>query len=418
MCLHQKHTEAKTAIGQDKYRLADFFDMWWDTYKKNPRHFITPEQYKAVNAMRLCRTESLGIDHYACPDCGEITQVYHSCKNRFCPTCSWQDTLKWADKIKQKMLALPHRHTVMTLPHKLNNLIKENNDKLLSALMRTSADTMKEWIKEKYHLDPGVISVLHTFGETKDYHVHTHMIVSWGGISRKDHTLQAIKGEYVNYDFLKKKFRCKFEDELTALYDKGVLIHHFIDRQDFLRFLKSLNKQKWIIHLEPPMQIPAEVIRYIGRYSKRACLSEYKITKIEAENIAFRYKDYKTTDKHNKPVERELELNFWEFFPRLLQHVPLRYFRLVRYYGAYANRNQIPQQYLYSETEEEKETIESGDWGSLQEEITGENPLICPHCQKRKVYIYTSIRFNNKSKQETFQRPELMKEKIPDKQVA
>ena len=66
------------------------------------------------------------------------------------------------------------------------------------------------------------------------------------------------------------------------------------------------------------MQIPAEVIRYIGRYSKRACLSEYKITKIEAENIAFRYKDYKTTDKHNKPVERELELNFWDFFFRFL----------------------------------------------------------------------------------------------------
>ena len=181
-----------------KYRLADFFDMWWDTYKKNPKHFITPEQYKAVNAMRLCRTEAIGVDHYACPDCGEITQVYHSCKNRFCPTCSWQDTLKWADNIKSKMLALPHRHTVMTLPHQLNHLIKLNGDKLLSALMRASANTLKEWIAEKYNLNPGVISVLHTFGETKDYHVHTHMIVSWGGIRKKDQSLHKITGEYSN----------------------------------------------------------------------------------------------------------------------------------------------------------------------------------------------------------------------------
>lgn len=416
MCNCKSNTQSDWSDSK-KYRLADFFDMWWDTYKKNPKHFITPEQYKAVNAMRLCRSEALGVDHYACPDCGEITQVYHSCKNRFCPTCSWQDTLKWADNIKQKMLDLPHRHTVMTLPHQLNDLIKKNGDKLLSALMHASANTMKEWMGEKYNLNPGVISVLHTFGETKDYHAHTHMIVSWGGINKKNHSLVEIKGEYVNFDFLKKKFRCKFEDELIALYNDGSLIHQFIDRQDFMRFIKSLNKRKWIIHLEPPMQVPTEVIRYIGRYSKRACLSEYKITKIEGENIAFRYKDYKTTDKNNKPVERELKLNYRDFFPRLLQHVPLKHFRLVRYYGAYANRNQIPQQYLCSGTQEKK-TNESGDWESLQEEITGENPLICPHCQKRKIYIYTTIRIGKNRKQVKYRRQILMPEKIPNKQVA
>lgn len=27
-----------------------------------------------------------------------------------------------------------------------------------------------------------VIAVLHTYGETKQLHVHTHMIMSWGGI--------------------------------------------------------------------------------------------------------------------------------------------------------------------------------------------------------------------------------------------
>lgn len=400
-----------------RYRLADFFNMWWDTYKKNPKHFITPEQYKAVNAMRLCRTEAIGVDHYACPDCGEITQVYHSCKNRFCPTCSWQDTLKWADSIKHKMLALPHRHTVMTLPHQLNKLIKENGDKLLSALMRVSADTMKEWMREKYNLNPGIISVLHTFGEKKDYHVHAHMIISWGGINKKDQSLHEIEGEYVNFNFLKKKFRCKFEDELIALYNEGSLIHQFIDRQDFMRFIKGLNKRRWIIHLEPPMQVPTQVIRYIGRYSKRACLSEYKITKIEGENIAFNYKDNKTKGKNNKPVVRELELNYRDFFPRLLQHVPLKYFRLVRYYGFYANRNQIPQHHLYTDTEE-LENNEAGDWEALQEEITGENPLICPHCKRRKVYMYTTIQTGRKREKIKYRRAGLIPEKIPNKQVA
>jgi Zn ribbon nucleic-acid-binding protein len=171
----------------------------------SPKEPIYQEQYNAVNAMRTCRTEALGVDYYSCADCGHITKVYHSCKNRFCPTCSWQDTLKWAERIKNNMMDLPHRHTVMTLPHQLNDLIKNNKNELLSALLRSAADTLKDWIEHKYNLKPGIISVLHTYGETKDYHVHAHMIVSWGGIDIKTSALKQIKGEFVNYDFLKKK---------------------------------------------------------------------------------------------------------------------------------------------------------------------------------------------------------------------
>ena len=53
-----------------KYRLSDFFNRWWDEYAQHPAEYITPEQYKAVNAIRVCRTAALGIDTYACPKCG------------------------------------------------------------------------------------------------------------------------------------------------------------------------------------------------------------------------------------------------------------------------------------------------------------------------------------------------------------
>jgi len=240
----------------------------------------------------------------------------------------------------------------------------------------------------KYNISPGIISVLHTFGEKKEFHVHVHMIVSWGGIDIKTKELRAIKGEYIDYNFLKNKFRCKFEDQLVAMYDNGTLEHNFSDRTQFLKFIKSANQNKWIIHLEPPMDIPTQVIRYIGRYSKRACLSEYKITKMDGETICFRYKDYKTTDSNNKPVERELEMNYRDFFPRLLQHVPLPYFRIVRYYGMYANRSDIPQQYLYNE----KEGTTGEENGPMQMEETVEDPLVCSHCQTRKIYLYTKLK--------------------------
>jgi len=417
MCGHQDHTVKKMATAVKKYRLADFFDRWWDIYKQAPKHYITPEQYKAVNAIRLCRTEALGIDHYACPDCGEITKVYHSCKNRFCPTCSWQDTVKWAERIKHQMLDLPHRHVVMTLPHQLNQLIKDNGKELLDILLRTAADTFKDWMGHKYKLKPGIISVLHTFGETKKYHVHVHMIVSWGGIHKQTKTLQQIKGDYVNYGFLKGKFRCKYEDQLIAMFDRGTLQHSFSDRKAFLHFIKRINSKRWVIKLEPPMEIPTQVVRYIGRYSKRACLSEYKITKMEGEVIAFRYKDNKAKDGNNKPIEKELELHYRDFFPRLLQHVPLPYFRLVRYYGLYSNRATIPQEYLYAEKEEaEKEN--PNNWETLQLEKTGENPLICTQCNKRRIYIHTTIKKRNERETIVFQRTFFKREKVPLELVA
>ncbi len=411
MCTSPIYEKEDAWYGKKKYRLSDFFNQWWDIYKQSPKEPITPEQYKAVNAMRVCRTEALGVDYYACPDCGELTKVYHSCKNRFCPTCSWQDTLKWADRIKSQMMDLPHRHIVMTLPHQLNKLIKDNKKELLSVLMRVAADTFKDWMKHRYNIKPGIISVLHTFGETKGYHVHVHMIVSWGGIHNKTSALKPIEEEYVNYDFLKKKFQCKFEDELIAMFDKHTLQHHFSDREELLRFIKHLNQKRWIIHLEDPMDIPTQVVRYIGRYSKRACLSEYKITKIEGENISFKYKDYKTKDSNNKPIERIMELNYRDFFPRLLQHVPLKYFRIVRYYGLYSNRATIPEEFLYVEPDEQ-ETKTEDNREELQIEKTGESPLICSSCHKRKVYLFTKLSSKYKNKTLIFKRAFLNKSKV------
>ncbi|MCU4166735.1 IS91 family transposase [Carboxylicivirga caseinilyticus] len=367
---------------QQQFKLSQLFDLHWDNYKENPKHFILPEQYKAVAAIRACRTEKLGVDHYVCQSCGEISYVYHSCKNRFCPSCSWKDTIDWADKMKNQMLDIPHRHVVFTLPHHLNNLIKANKNVLLNILFQTAAESIKDWMYQKYRLKPGIISVLHTFGEKKDWHTHIHMILSWGGID-SNYQVKQINGEYINYEFIQTKFRCKFEDKLIELFDHRALDHKFKCRIEFMRFIKQVNYKLWRIQFEPAIKTPTEVIRYIGRYSKRACISEYKITSIEGEFISFKYKNYKKLDYQGKPIIKELTLHYNDFFPRLLQHVPIPYFRLVRYYGAYAARTKAILKSLYAET-----YTAITDNNSDNYELP-ENPRLCSNCKTVKTYMYT-----------------------------
>jgi len=383
MCECAIHTQEKhNWFGEKKFRLATFFDQWWDIYCQDPKHFIKPEQYKAVRDIRVCRTAALGVDIYSCPNCGETTEVYHNCKNRFCPTCSWSDTVRWAKKIKRNMLKISHRHVVFTIPHQLNPLIRKNEFLLLNMQMKVSAETLKEYMGLKYKVKPGIISVLHTAGELKTLHAHSHMILSWGGIDNNG-ALKQIKGKFANFKSIKSLFRNKYEDRLIQLYDTRQLQSDFTDIIQLKRFLRRINKKNWNIHFEDPMDTPEEVIRYIGRYSKRTCLSEYKITQMEDETIGFCYKDYKKTDFSGKPLEKEIVLHYNKFFPRLLQHVPLPYFRLVRYYGIYSNRGHLPKE-LFDGCEDVPL-----NWQVIQQSETGKDPLLCTKCNVLKAYSYS-----------------------------
>ena len=209
------------------------------------------------------------------------------------------------------------------------------------------------------------------------------MIVSWGGIKKKG-KLKEIENEFVNYKFLQKKFRINYEKELIEIFDRGHLVHAFVDRVSFLTYIKQVNKQDWQLHLEPAIQTPSEVIRYIGRYSKRACISEHKITKMEGDYISFQYKDYRDRDSEGKPKIKELTLHYRKFIPRLLQHVPPPYFRVVRYYGLYSNHGHIAPEYLNVETEGE---------GSHPEGQSNQ----CEVCQQKRVYVYTFLNRRPKS---------------------
>ena len=110
------------------------------------------------------------------------------------------------------------------------------------------------------------------------------------------------------------------------------------------------------------------------------------------EELVFSHKDYKNLDYHGKPIVKELTLHYTKFFPRLLQHVPLPYFRLVRYYGVYAARSKAILKSCYKDHLAEPMV----DQGEEKCDESAETPKHCKTCNVAKTYLYTTFLNRNK----------------------
>ena len=155
---------------------------------------------------------------------------------------------------------------------------------------------------------------------------------------------------------------------------------------EFKQFILEVNKQDWVVSVQAPLKKADDIVNYVGRYTKRACISEYNIISDDNEYIKFRYKDYKHTDHSGKPQMAEITLHYRDFFARLFQHVPTKRFRMVRYYGMYSNKN-INKVNNKDKTKPTKDKSDSLTWREYQIKKTGIDPLICPCCNKEMILI-------------------------------
>ena len=367
-------------------RLAEILNTHWDEYVHQGGRFVPPHVFKAVNQIMACRTPKLGTDVYECPQCRMTKFVYHSCKNRFCPRCGQWETDHWATTILSQLPALKHHHVVFTLPAQLRALAKANPEVVYTLLFHTSAEVIKDWFADKHHAIPGIISVLQTAGSDLHYHPHVHMIVSAGGL--KAAQWFELAGDYLaNEKYLAKKFRWGFLKALVAAYDQGRLqlpgeLAALQERRDFMRLVKKLHSATWVVSVQPSLSNPEKIVRYVGRYTRRACLSEYRITDFADGVITFECKDYAGA-KDGTPGTKTVRLRYPEFFDRLFQHVPLPSFRMVRYYGLYAHFKDLPA----LPTDQPSAMAEQLTWRELQIEKTGADPLICPTCRCELVFV-------------------------------
>jgi len=246
---------------------------------------------------------------------------------------------------------------------------------------------------------PGIVSVLHTAGSDLQYHPHVHMIVTGGGKDLSTDEYRSLKGSYLcPQRFLGKQLRLIFEGMLLKLYESGELVvfKSITNATDLKSWLHKIKSKHWIVSIQKPLEDIGQIVGYVGRYTKRACLSEYKIEDLSSDGIVFRANDYKNSKRGESPKQKLVSLGLTEFLDRLLQHVPTKRYRMVRYSGLYSS-------YHLSRIPEEKRGIKQEvkavdfpaktDWGIFELyrkkhlRLGKSDPLYCVKCKKDYVFV-------------------------------
>jgi hypothetical protein len=89
----------------------------------------------------------------------------------------------------------------------------------------------------------------------------------------------------------------------------------------------------WVVYAKPPFGGPAQVLKYLARYTHCVAISNRRLISLEDGQVTFRYKDYADDQRHKTMI-----LSAEEFLRRFVQHVLPKGFWKIRHYGLLANR--------------------------------------------------------------------------------
>lgn len=338
-------------------------------------------QLRTLDAVRRCRTASLGSHVDGCTSCGHLRMSYNSCRNRHCPKCQGNAREKWIQAREEELLPVPYFHVVFTLPDALNRLCLFKPGILYDLLFKTSWSVLNSFGHDPKWLgaQTGMVSILHTWGQTMTLHPHLHCIVPGGGLTKQNKWKQAKSdGKYLfNVKAMSKVYRGRFIGALKKELP-----------QEMTRELTSqLYKNKWVVYAKRPFAAPKSVVEYLGRYTHKIAISNHRILHYEAGKVTFRYKDY----KHGS-VKKEMTLEAMEFIRRFSLHILPKRFVRIRHYGICSSstkeksaviiKPQVPVQKLSLRKRTRKVRPEPYD------------PKQCPSC--KKAAMETVMRFNRR----------------------
>ena len=319
------------------YKIQEVFNKSYTKYCNhyNPSYV----QQKAANSIMGCKSGELGCNLSRCEDCGHLEVHNNSCRNRHCPCC--QAVLKelWVDARKSEVIDAPYFHVVFTLPAQLNPLIYANQALLYSMFHKCVSQTLLELSADSKYLGatPGIIQVLHTWGQELNFHPHMHCIVTGAGLTKANQLQKCSSKFFIPVKVLAKKFRGKFLALLQELYDSKKLHYSgsckkLKNSYEWNEFHSSLYEIQWVPFIKETFNGFGNAMDYLGRYTHRIAISNGRIKQVTDTHVTFWAKDYRTQKV------KDVTITHVEFIRRFLMHVLPRGFQKIRYYGFLNNR--------------------------------------------------------------------------------
>jgi hypothetical protein len=304
---------------QPAFEVAGVLNVHWPAVQHSS---FNTWQLRTLNAVRRCRSAALGSHIDGCTSCGHLRISYNSCRNRHCPKCQGTAREKWIQARQEELLPVPYFHVVFTLPDVLNRLCLFKPKVLYNLLFTTAWSVLNSFGHDPKLLgaSTGMISILHTWGQTMTLHPHLHCIVPGGGLTKQAKWKHAnSNGKYLFSVKAKSKlFRGRFLAELKEQ----------LPEQMSKAFINQLYKHNWVVYAKRPFAGSQSVVEYLGRYTHKIAISNHRIKSMNAGHVTFSYKDY----KHGS-VTREMTLEATEFIRRFSLHILPKSFVRIRHYG-------------------------------------------------------------------------------------
>lgn len=344
-------------------------------FQKQNKGLIRQNTIENVEKILDCWTWVKWFASYKCDWCNIVKHIHFTCKSRFCNSCSQPQSDIWMNKLinwrPQKLL---YKHVVFTIPLELRRFFKDHRN-ALKILPSTAANAIMFFIR-KQKLTPWILAVIHSFWGQLNRNPHTHIIVTNWAIRNNWTFKDNIYIPFTAIRASRTKFLIKNLKDRTYKNLSGDICKQEIKfLNQFYDYHSKITWEETSRHVHFPEKPCSfrDIIWYIWRYVKRPVIAQSRILDYDWKNVTFNY-----TDKRDKQV-KNITCSVFEFMGLLLQHIPNKYFRMIYYYWAFANRskkNYLDIIYTYFQQPTTKVFIPK-TFAQRMFFFTGKNPLHC-----------------------------------------
>jgi hypothetical protein len=257
-------------------------------------------------------------------------------------------------------------------------------------LFKSTANALRKAASNPSFLgvESGCVSVLHTWGQSLNYHPHIHMLVPAGGIDGDGQEwIASSKKFFVPVSAISKIFRGTFYQWLMKALEKEELQ---VPDQDACMYkdhhaLKChLYEKLWHVHIKKTFKGAGQVVSYLGRYTHRVAISNSRLISLSEGMVKFRWKDYR--DQRWKIMELKATC----FIQRFLQHIlPCGYYK-IRYYGIFSSihaKTTMQQCFALLRSSPSISQYEGLEMSEVLYLITGHDVAKCPQCTEGRMIV-------------------------------